>query len=146
MLARILSGGWMGLVLHLLYRRRIEAALTALEGLFAQWKAGTLAPLAGASAPLAVALPVPAVPETRTTGRARGAGGQAAAAPCGRRSVVVARPVTVSLAAAPWVAAMGWCCQAVTDSFASSLDDLRPSRRRGRCTKRLMVGCAEARL
>jgi hypothetical protein len=138
-LARILSGGWMGLVLHLLFRRRIEAALTALEGLFAQWKAGTLAPLA-------VALPVPAVPAMRTGTRARAAGGQVAAAPRGRRPVAAACAVAVSPVTAQRVVVTAWCWPAVADSFASPLYALRPSRRRGRCTKRLVGGGGEVRL
>ena len=55
-LAGLLSGGWMGLVLHLLFHRRIASALAALENLFAQWQAGTLPP------PAAPARSAPALP------------------------------------------------------------------------------------
>jgi hypothetical protein len=54
-LAGLMSGGWMGLLLSLLFRRRIAPMLAALESLFAQWQAGTLVPLA-------VSVPLPAVP------------------------------------------------------------------------------------
>jgi hypothetical protein len=130
MLARILSGGWMGLVLHLLYRRRIEAALTALEDLFAQWKAGTLAPPA-------VALAVPAAPAPapiRTTARTPAAGrrGAAPAAARARCPVVAARRPQ---AAAPRVPATAWRRPAVLHPIAAALYAPHPSRRRARCTK-----------
>ena len=73
-LALILSGGWMGLVLHLLFRRRITAALTALESLFAQWQAGLLP---SARSPLAVAPALAAGPSPAPTPANR----QAQAAP-----------------------------------------------------------------
>ncbi len=53
-LTGLLSGGWRGLVMHLLFYRRISAALAALEALFAQFQAGTL-PAAPAPAPQAPA-------------------------------------------------------------------------------------------
>eukprot|EP01035_Chromulina_nebulosa_P004722 gene4722-6440_t len=43
-LAGLMSGGWLGLLLTLLFRRQIAPLLTALEGLFARWQAGTLPP------------------------------------------------------------------------------------------------------
>jgi hypothetical protein len=129
-LARILSGGWVGLVLHLLYRRRIEAALTALEDLFAQWKAGTLAPPAVALAP-------PAVAPVRTAARTPAAGGQAAAkaAPrAGRRpcTVPVARVVR---AAALWARPAAWHRPGTPSAVAPVGRVPSPPRRRGRCRK-----------
>ncbi len=59
-LARIMSGGLMGLLLNLVFYRRLSAGLAALEDLFAQWKAGTLPlPVLPARAPAQVAAPRP---------------------------------------------------------------------------------------
>jgi hypothetical protein len=136
-LARILSGGWMGLVLHVLFARRINAALTALEDLFAQWKAGTLASPAIALASPAVALAVGIPARVRTTAPARAAGRQAAvpAAPHALRSRPAARRRLVAQAAAPRVARFH--AAGVPDRLAPALDGPRPSRRRARCTKRI---------
>jgi hypothetical protein len=41
-LAGLMSGGWLGLLLGLLFRRRIAPMLVALEKLFEQFRAGTL--------------------------------------------------------------------------------------------------------
>ncbi len=88
-LAGILSGGWMGWVLGLLLARRLTDALTALEGLFAQWKAGTLPPLP---------LPLPASP-ARTpapTATRQAAASRAPRAPrsAPRRRTAAGTPVT----------------------------------------------------
>ncbi len=45
-LAGLLSGGLFGLLMHVLFARRLAAALAALEALFARWQAGDLPPLA----------------------------------------------------------------------------------------------------
>jgi hypothetical protein len=129
MLARILSGGWMGLVLHLLYRRRIEAALTALEDLFAQWKAGTLAPPAAAR-PVALAM--------RAAEQVPAGGRQAAvaAAPRARRpGVPAARRGPVARVAAPRVRVMAWCQPDAERRLAPARCVVRPARRRARCRR-----------
>jgi hypothetical protein len=124
-LARILSGGWMGVVLHLLFRRRIEAALTALEDLFAQWKAGTLAPLA-------VAVPMPAA------GREVAAAGVAPArhrAPraAGRKASRVRRRPVVGVAVARRRVG-DWHWVPLRRSAVPGPCVRSPLRRRGRCT------------
>jgi hypothetical protein len=92
-LAGLVSGGWMGLVLRLLFWRRIAPMLTALEGLFAQWKAGTL--------------PVPAAP-VRSTRPA--AARPQMAAPRARRSprAPASRRPPVARAAAPRAQHAAW--------------------------------------
>ncbi len=85
-----LMSGWMELLLGVLFRRRITAALAALEALFAQWQAGTLPPLAPA-APVAA---IPALPA-----RVRKAS-RAPRAPCGEpRAPRAARPASVGTSA-----------------------------------------------
>jgi hypothetical protein len=120
----------MGLVLHLLYRRRIEAALTALEDLFAQWKAGTLAPLA-------VALPVPAVPamRVRMAAPAPAAGGQARAPAAPRVRVPAARRKPAPPAVAARVRAAAWPFPSALRAPAPAWRALRLLRRDARCTK-----------
>jgi predicted lipid-binding transport protein (Tim44 family) len=78
-LAGLMSGGWLGLLLGLLFRRRIAPMLAALESLFAQWKAGTL--------------PMPPAAPLRPTARTPTATRQAAApsAPRARCRVPTAR-------------------------------------------------------
>jgi hypothetical protein len=62
-LAGLMSGGWRGLLLGLLFRHRIAPMLAALEKLFAQFQAGTLKlPAAPAAGPQAAA---PAAPRPR---------------------------------------------------------------------------------
>jgi hypothetical protein len=124
-LAGLMSGGWMGLLLSLVFRRRIHAALTALEGLFAQWKAGTLK------------LPdMPAPVRSRVQAAAPAPVGASVVARLRRRSPRVAER---RVAAAPrervvrvarvWAAV--WC-----DARVPRLPARAPRllRRRGRCT------------
>jgi hypothetical protein len=128
-LAGLMSGGWMGLLLGLLFRRRIAPMLAALESLFAQWKAGTL--------------PVPVAP-VRTGAQAPAGRAQAVAplAPRARRHVPVARrpavPVgrqQVTRAAAPRVRAAAFHAAGVPFSLTPVLCALRPPRRRIRSRK-----------
>jgi predicted lipid-binding transport protein (Tim44 family) len=76
-LAGLMSGGWLGLLLGLLFRRRIAPMLAALESLFAQWQAGTLplpatrCPAPAAATLVAVPAPAHAVPRARSTRRRR---------------------------------------------------------------------------
>jgi hypothetical protein len=84
-LAGLMSGGLLGLLLSLLFRRRVAPMLAALESLFAQWQAGTL--------PLAAA-PLPATAEGGLAGsapRVRPSGG--ALRSCRRRAGVRRGPV-----------------------------------------------------
>ena len=67
-LTGLMSGGWIGLLLHLLYGRRIAAALGALEALFARWQAGALPPLQ-AAVPAPVSLAPPQATPRKTTAR-----------------------------------------------------------------------------
>jgi hypothetical protein len=60
-LAGLMSGGLLGFLLSLLFRRKIAPMLEALEKLFAQFKAGTLASPAIALASPAIAVPLPAI-------------------------------------------------------------------------------------
>ncbi len=87
-LAGLMSGGWLGLLLGLLFRRRIAPMLAALESLFAQWQAGTL--------------PIPTVP-VRPTARTPVARPQPAApaAPRARRVAASRRRQVIQTAAAP---------------------------------------------
>jgi hypothetical protein len=68
-LAGLMSGGWLGLLLGLLFRRRIAPMLAALESLFAQWQAGTL------PRPVAPAVPVRAASPVRPRARRARRGG-----------------------------------------------------------------------
>jgi hypothetical protein len=129
-LAGLMSGGWMGLLLGLLFRRRIAPMLAALETLFAQWQAGTLAPLA-------VALPIPAAP-VRTIARTAAAERQAAApvAPrVRRRRVPGSRRGPAIQAAAVRVCLVAWHRPAALRLPVPGLRAPRPQRRRARCTK-----------
>jgi hypothetical protein len=139
MLARILSGGWMGLVLHFLVRRRINEALTALEELFAQWKAGTLAPLA-------VALPVPAAAPAGAVGPRVAAPPQARrraprGVPAAQRPAPPLRHLPGALAAAPRVRVAAF---QAADVPLSSAPALSPLRRRARCRRILTARRAAA--
>jgi hypothetical protein len=91
-LAGLMSGGWLGLLLTLLVYRRVAAALAALEGLFAQWQAGTL--------------PLPAAP-------ARAAGTPAAAPAPARRRAGAGGRTPAARAAAPQMPAVAGRCAAV---------------------------------
>ncbi len=120
-LTGLLSGGWMGLMLHLFFRRHMTAALTALETLFAQWQAGTL-PQAPAAAPVA-----PRPVAARKPGAASAAGYPRSP---GRRP---ARPARAIAAKAP---------AAELPAIAPRDRDLpacprRPPPRRARCRKTL---------
>jgi hypothetical protein len=104
-LAGLMSGGWLGLLLGLLFQRRIARMLGALEGLFAQWKAGTL-PLPAAPAPVRPSARTPAARKRAAAPRARRVGAsrcrqvmQTAA----RRSQAAAwhRPVRLRLRGSP---------------------------------------------
>ncbi len=121
-LAGLMSGGWMGLLLGLLFRHRIAPMLAALEGLFAQWKAGTLA------------LPAaPVRPTTRTpVARKQAAAPAAPRAHC-RGSVSRRRHVTQPVAAR--VQPPSWPALAAPRLPMPSLRASPPSRRHGRCTK-----------
>jgi hypothetical protein len=115
-----MSGGWLGL----LFQRRIARMLGALEGLFAQWKAGTL--------------PVPAVPVRRT---ARAGGSQAAGPGMPRPRVPAARREPVARAAAPVMPVAAARRPAVLFCPGPALrapppPRLRPPRRRARCTEK----------
>ena len=72
-LAGLMSGGWLGLLLHLLFQRRIAPMLAALESLFAQFTAGTLplpaVPVRTIASPPATRLPATA-PRIRRPGPA----------------------------------------------------------------------------
>jgi predicted lipid-binding transport protein (Tim44 family) len=122
-LAGLMSGGWLGLLLGLLFRRRIAPMLAALESLFAQWKAGTL--------PMPAA-PAPGLVRVRGIARAAAAGRQAAVPGVSRP-----RRQPAARAAAPRVVA---CCRPEA-SLSSALllpapapRALRLLRRRARCT------------
>jgi hypothetical protein len=82
-LAGLMSGGWVGLLLGLLFRRRVAPMLAALEGLFAQWKAGTL-PL-----PAAPARPAARSPATARRQPAAVAGPRARRTPAERCRQVI---------------------------------------------------------
>ncbi len=84
-LATLLSGGWRGLVMHLLFYRRIQAALGALESLFAQWQAGTL-PAIAPRPPAPARTPAPSAPRPQSVPRA----------PRARRLAPRRRPVTTA--------------------------------------------------
>jgi hypothetical protein len=120
-LARILSGGWMGLVLGLLFQRRIHAALSALESLFAQWQAGTL-PLP------AVAIPARGRTDPLPRATARQVAGSRARRPAGRR-----RPVIQ--AATLRVRPAAWHRPGAVHPLAPSPCALRVPRRRARCSE-----------
>jgi hypothetical protein len=131
-LAGLMSGGWLGLLLGLLFRRRIAPMLAALETLFEQFRAGTLAPLA-------VALPIPAAP-ARPTARTPAPRTQAAA-PRARRTPGSRRGQIIPPAAAPVRPAAGHQPAASRLPVASP-HALRASRRSGRCTARPRSGAA----
>ncbi len=93
-LARLLYGGWLGLLLSLIYRRRITAALTALESLFAQWQAGTL--------PVPTPTPAPKAPRLRASAAHTPATPRAGRKRATRPHSVPAKPVRPpSVASAP---------------------------------------------
>jgi hypothetical protein len=123
-LAGLMSGGWLGLLLGLLFQRRIARMLAALEGLFAQWKAGTL--------------PLPTAP-VRPAARAPAARKQAAAPMESRaRRAPASRCRPAVQAAAP--RAPVWCRPGTPFArarprFAPTLGAPRPLRRRARCTE-----------
>jgi hypothetical protein len=90
-LAGLMSGGWMGLLLGLLFRRRIAPMLAALEALFAQFKAGTLPiPAAPGQAPAAAR---PAAPRAHHCPRHRTAA--ARRRPVARPAALGARPAAL---------------------------------------------------
>jgi predicted lipid-binding transport protein (Tim44 family) len=109
-LAGLMSGGWVGLLLGLLFQRRIATMLAALEGLFAQWKAGTLAPLAVAQpvpAPVRHRAASPAVARTgrrSPCGRLRATRCRADAAPVAAPRTAVLRPQLDPAPVLPWAA------------------------------------------
>jgi hypothetical protein len=121
-LAGLMSGGWLGLLLGLLFRRRIAPMLAALESLFAQWKAGTL--------------PVPAAPgPVRAAGRASAADRRAGppAAPRVRAPAAHGRPVEPAVVAR--IRVVAWGRPAAMRLPVTALRALLPLRRRARCTK-----------
>jgi hypothetical protein len=125
-LAGLMSGGWMGLLLGLLFRRRIAPMLAALEGLFAQWQAGTL-PIAVAVVPVrtmrqAVAPRVPCGPRR---------------APVSRCRVRAARGTAVVQAAAPRLRVAVWSGVRAELRLALARCAPRPACRRGRCRKKI---------
>jgi hypothetical protein len=118
-LAGLMSGGWMGLLLGLLFRRRIAPMLAALESLFAQWKAGTL--------------PIPAGPAlVRRTVRPRAAGSPAVRGGR-RRARFASRRRPVPRAVGPRRGA--WHGADVPLAAALIPRAPRPLLRRGRCTE-----------
>ncbi len=140
-LAGLMSGGWMGLVLHLFFLRRITAALTALESLFAQWQAGTLAPLPAATepptiAPAAIPVSSAAAAPRRPSGSPRRTRARDHASAC--------RPPASADGSLPVVQARGTAI-AVTPphaSFGSAPARTWP-RRHARCsTKAIATGAA----
>jgi hypothetical protein len=93
-LAGLMSGGWLGLLFGLLFRRRIAPMLAVLEKLFEQFRAGTL--------------PLPAAP-VRPTARTSAGRTQAAAsaAPRARCRPASRRSQVILAAAAPVRPAVG---------------------------------------
>ena len=85
-LAGLMSGGLMGLLLHLLFRRHFAPALAALEDLYARWRAGTLPP---------PAMPAPAAPHARPSGGPRRAPAGTSRAPGARRPMRAQAPRAV---------------------------------------------------
>jgi hypothetical protein len=122
-LAGLVSGGWVGLVLRLLFWRRIAPMLTALETLFAQWQAGTL--------------PVPAA-VVRASAQAPAAAPRAVA-PCARRRtgrrVPAARRAPVVQAAVLRAPVVAWDRSAALRGIGPALYALHPPRRRARSRK-----------
>jgi hypothetical protein len=128
-LAGLMSGGLLGLLLSLLFRRKIAPMLEALERLFAQFKAGTL-PLP------AVAAPVPAPAPAGTTARAPQA--DAAAAPRARRHNRAPRrprlPVERRRPVTPARVAVG-CHSGASRPPATVLRAVSPPPHQARCRK-----------
>jgi predicted lipid-binding transport protein (Tim44 family) len=122
-LAGLMSGGWMGLLLGLLFRRRIAPMLAALESLFAQWKAGTL--------------PMPPAAPLRPTARTPTAARQAAtpSAPRARCRVPTARRMQVAQRAAAGIRPTVPPPSVAPQRPMPSLRAPHPSRRHARCTK-----------
>jgi hypothetical protein len=127
-LAGLMSGGWMGLLLGLLFRRRIAPMLAALETLFAQWKAGTLAPLA-------VALPIPAVPASAAASPAAPRARRRVAAP--RRRARAGRRCPIACATTPRPQRATVFHPRTQDSPAPGQPAAAPSHHHDRCTSRL---------
>ncbi len=124
-LAGLMSGGWLGLLLGLLFRRRIAPMLAALETLFAQWKAGTL-PIQAAGR---VTAPVVAAGRQAAAPRARHrAGRRAPAAP--------AQPV----AAAPRLRTPPVRAAEASRPLLPTLHVPLPLCRHGRCTEKTRLG------
>jgi hypothetical protein len=138
-LAGLMSGGLLGLLLGLLFRRRIAPMLTALEGLFAQWKAGTLAPLA-------VALPVPAAP-VRPKARTPVARPRAAAPVMSRARcpVEASRRRHVHRPAAAPVRAVAWPPLVAPRLLVAPSRAPHPPPHRARCRKTPLASVASAR-
>ncbi len=121
-LAGLMSGGWMGLLLSVLFARRIAPMLAALERLFEQFRAGTL--------------PLPAAP-LRPAARTPLIGRRAAApaAPRARRPGPAARRRPAAQAAAAPVRAAAWHPSAAPRLPEASPRAPHPPPSHGRCTK-----------
>jgi hypothetical protein len=128
-LAGLMSGGWMGLLLGLLFRRRIAPMLTALEKLFAQFQAGTL-PL-----PVAPARPAAHTPAARTLAARTPAARARVAAPRARHPVPASRRRQVILPAAAPVRAAAWLPWAVPRLRAAPARAPHPPPRYARSSK-----------
>jgi predicted lipid-binding transport protein (Tim44 family) len=128
-LAGLMSGGWLGLLLGLLFRRRIAPMLAALEGLFAQWKAGTLP------------MPVAPAPVRRKEQPVRA---QTAAPRARRGSRPAARRRPIARVAASPVRPAAWHRPGIALPASARPCALLPLRRRARCTKK-RDGTAESR-
>ena len=118
----LMSGGLLGLLLSLLFRRRIGPMLAALENLFAQFQAGALAPPA-----LALTLPAaaPAPPAGKQTAAPR-------RRPPVRRKPIPRAGAAAAAAPAPVVA---WYGADAPRRPASIPRPQNPSRRSARCRK-----------
>jgi hypothetical protein len=99
-LAGLMSGGWMGLLLGLLFRRRIAPMLAALESLFAQWQAGTL-PIPTAPVRPAAQAPSGRTPATRKQAAAPAESRARCRVPASRRRHVIQAAAT-SVQPAAW--------------------------------------------